>query len=556
MCTKKTVKDNNSNLSVVCLVLLKMSVVDITKKYTREELGMAGEEGSLLPFLKKPQIPEPPPTKEDNNESKDSSVSVYVRVRPLLEEEVKSGVSLMPGMVIESSDTKDTAATALKTEKTTIGGFTGVLGSAANNEDVFDKSFKSKLSTVVEGGTASLFCYGYTGSGKSHTVLGYDGEKGLYHLAAAHLLRGMEEKYPGEDLFLVATACEIYGEQVYDLMGEEKLPATLRTDANGNLSICGPAVRTELSDAIPEFKSESKSSGHATIVTRTRGLRSCVVKTVQDLDTVSSSALQLRVVGSSSEHSQSSRSHALLRMEIMNKETLLAREAVEDAKVLLAPLLSGLDNHFMECYNKLLEKWDHETGLISLKQYDGGQQEWDEVCETLRGKKKRLLEAIPVILEKVKQAYVQLSNVNHHEAVGGSLVLVDLAGADYDKRDVGKTATAQEKKESADINKSLLALKECFRFIAGGNTTTGRAPFRGSKLTRLLEDSLLPGSHSTRQNKSCESVMVVNVSPGDHIAKRTLNVLRYGQIFADGSKKLDQGSSKAIRIKKPTGNRK
>ena len=367
-------------------------------------------------------------------------------------------------------------------------------------------------------------------------MLGYDGERGLYHLAAGDLLARMEEKYPGEEIFLVATACEIYGEQVYDLMGEEKLPATLRTDANGNLCVSGPAVRSELSDVVPEYSAQPDTaslgaSAHATIVTRTRGLRSGMVRNIQDLDTVSTSALQLRVVGSSTEHSQSSRSHAVLRMEVMNMETYLAREAVEVAKVLLAPLMSGIDNHFMECFNKLIEKWDRDTGMISLKQYEGGQEEWDRVYASLVEKKKKLEVAVPVVLDKITEAYNQQATVRQHEAVGGSLVLVDLAGADYDNRDVGTATTAQEKKESADINKSLLALKECFRYIAGNKSGGGRGPFRGSKLTRLLEDSLLPGAHSTRANKACASVMVVNVSPADHIAKRTMNVLRYVCVY-------------------------
>merc|ERR1712106_933268 len=367
-------------------------------------------------------------------------------------------------MVTVSSTPDDRSANALKTEKATIGGFTGVIGTDTDNETLFKSCFKHRLETVLEGGTASLFCYGYTGSGKSHTVLGYNGEKGLYHLAAGDLLKRMADKYPDQDLFLVATACEIYGEQVFDLMGTEKVAATLRTDANGNLTVCGPPVRTDLTDVVPEFKSESKAalgaSAHATIVTRTMGLQSCPVRSVKDLDAVSTSALQLRVVGSSTEHTQSSRSHALLRMEVMNMETHLAREAVEDAKVLLAPLLSGIDNHYMECYNGLIGNWDRETGMISLKQYEGGQAEWDKVYESLEAKKKRLVEAIPVVVDKVEKAYDQLKSVKHHEAVGGALVLVDLAGADYDNRDVGTATTAQEKKESADINKSLLALKE------------------------------------------------------------------------------------------------
>ena len=46
----------------------------------------------------------------------------------------------------------------------------------------------------------------------------------------------------------------------------------------------------------------------------------------------------------------------------------------------------------------------------------------------------------------------------------GLCPFVAIAGADYDKRDLDTETTAQERKESIAINKSLLALKECFRF--------------------------------------------------------------------------------------------
>jgi len=369
----------------------------------------------------------------------------------------------------------------------------------------------------------------------------------MYFLAAGELLARLQEEYPEDELFLVATACEIYGDEVFDLMGKEKLPASLKTDADGNLCVCGPPMKSELNDLFGELKMDFNSSKtkpeHATIVTRARALRCGIVRTVEDLDTISESALRLRVVGSSSEHQQSSRSHAILRMEVMNMEMYKAKEAADDAKALLPALKNAQENHWRECFNELIEpnSWSND-GTMALTQFEGGQEEWDKVYDALVAKRDHLKTVLSPILKNVDDTFKELEKVKNHKAVGGALVLVDLAGADYDKRDIGVSTTAKQKKESADINKSLLALKECFRFIAGVPGAPAHGPFRNSKLTRLLEDSLLPGAQSRKKNKSCSSVMVVNVSPAQHIAKQTMNVLRYGQIFTDGSKKMSKSN--------------
>ena len=384
-----------------------MSKLDINKQYTFAELDM--ENDSVLPIVVKPVLPTPPWVEpEAVLEQVASPVAVYVRVRPLIEEETKANAGTMPGMVTTTSEPGDTAATALHTEKITISGFTGVMGTDSDNLAMFDRCFKSRLDTVLEGGTASLFCYGYTGSGKSHTVLGYAGEKGLYHLAAEDLLARMEEKYPEEDLFLSATACEIYGEQVFDLMGEEKLPCTLRIDGDGNLCVGLPAERSELSEVLPEFKAQSTSclgsASHATLVTRTRGLRQGLVKSATDLDSFSTSTLQRRAVGTSTEHNQSSRSHAVLKMEVINMDTYNAREAVEDAKAPLPALFSGIDNHNQECFSKLLGDYDAAAGTMGVKQYEGGQGELDKVLDSLMIKKREMESALPPVMEKLEKA--------------------------------------------------------------------------------------------------------------------------------------------------------
>ena len=68
----------------------------------------------------------------------------------------------------------------------------------------------------------------------------------------------------------------------------------------------------------------------------------------------------------------------------------------------------------------------------------------------------------------------------------------------------------------AEINKSLLALKECIRAL---DTGSSHVPYRASKLTLVLKDSFV--------NKKSKTVMIVNVSPAASSADHTLNTLRY-----------------------------
>lgn len=73
----------------------------------------------------------------------------------------------------------------------------------------------------------------------------------------------------------------------------------------------------------------------------------------------------------------------------------------------------------------------------------------------------------------------------------------------------------QTKIDGAEINKSLLALKECIRALDQGK---GHTPFRGSKLTMVLKDSFVG---------FCKTVMIGNVSPNVTSAQNTMNTLRY-----------------------------
>jgi len=70
--------------------------------------------------------------------------------------------------------------------------------------------------------------------------------------------------------------------------------------------------------------------------------------------------------------------------------------------------------------------------------------------------------------------------------------------------------------DGAEINKSLLALKECIRAL---DMDKKHLPFRGSKLTMVLKDSFTGGN--------CKTLMIANVSPTISCCEHTLNTLRY-----------------------------
>ena len=96
----------------------------------------------------------------------------------------------------------------------------------------------------------------------------------------------------------------------------------------------------------------------------------------------------------------------------------------------------------------------------------------------------------------------------------GKLSFIDLAGSE---RGVDTTNNSKQTRlEGAEINTSLLALKEVIRSLERKH---GHTPFRGSKLTQVLKDSFVG-----EKTRTC---MVACVSPSHTNCEHTLNTLRY-----------------------------
>merc|ERR1719150_1134546 len=98
--------------------------------------------------------------------------------------------------------------------------------------------------------------------------------------------------------------------------------------------------------------------------------------------------------------------------------------------------------------------------------------------------------------------------------------MIDLAGSE--RGSATSSRGAARFREGANINKSLLALGNCINALADGSKYI---PYRNSKLTRLLKDSI---------GGNCRTVMIANVSPSSETFEDTFNTLKY----ADRAKKI------------------
>uniref|UniRef100_A0A2K6SH77 Kinesin-like protein KIF21A n=1 Tax=Saimiri boliviensis boliviensis TaxID=39432 RepID=A0A2K6SH77_SAIBB len=107
------------------------------------------------------------------------------------------------------------------------------------------------------------------------------------------------------------------------------------------------------------------------------------------------------------------------------------------------------------------------------------------------------------------------AQMNEFETLTAKFHFVDLAGSERLKR---TGATGERAKEGISINCGLLALGNVISALGDKSKRATHVPYRDSKLTRLLQDSL--GGNS-------RTIMIACVSPSDRDFMETLNTLKY-----------------------------
>lgn len=141
--------------------------------------------------------------------------------------------------------------------------FDRVFDSTASQTDVFEETCKPLLDGILNGYNATVFAYGATGCGKTHTISGTPQDPGLIFLTMKELYNRIQDARDDSDVQIRLSYLEIYNETIRDLLSSEPTPPgaglALREDANNRISVVGI---TELVPESPESVLEYIQEGN------------------------------------------------------------------------------------------------------------------------------------------------------------------------------------------------------------------------------------------------------------------------------------------------------
>ncbi|KAM9772669.1 kinesin-like protein KIF22 isoform X1 [Syngnathus typhle] len=327
----------------------------------------------------------------DRGRKKTTQVKVAVRLRPFMDKQDERDT----GPCVRGLDSQNLEIVNWRNATETLKYHFDVFhGEKSTQEEVFLSSVKPILPYITKGQNVSVFAYGPTGAGKTHTMLGSSAQPGMIPRAVGEVynLVSAQDEDEGWDYSIGMSYLEIYNEKVLDLMSPNSQDLPIREDKDKNILI--------------------------------PGLTHTIIPSFADFERHFVPANLKRTTASTKVNERSSRSHAVLLIKVVRTEHCLPRR--------------------------------QQTG---------------------------------------------------------KLYLVDLAGSE-DNRRTGNRGIRL--KESGAINLSLFTLSKVVDSLKSGASV--RVPYRDSKLTRLLQDSLGGSAHS---------LMIVNIAPEYEHCFDTVSALNF-----------------------------
>ena len=161
-----------------------------------------------------------------------------------------------------------------KKTKDQVFAFDRVFDENTNQADVYDGTTKKLLDSVLDGYNATVFAYGATGCGKTHTITGTSQHPGIIFMTMQELFEKIDERSQEKTTELSLSYLEIYNETIRDLLvpGGSKAGLMLREDSNQAVTVPGltshhPKDVGEVMDMIVrgnEYRTVSPTEANAT----------------------------------------------------------------------------------------------------------------------------------------------------------------------------------------------------------------------------------------------------------------------------------------------------
>ncbi|KAL9241674.1 hypothetical protein vseg_015756 [Gypsophila vaccaria] len=186
-----------------------------------------------------------PSIRPQSSTKKTTTLTVAVRCRPLTEIERQKSryivqvVDDKEVVVLEPELSKDYLNLLQNRNKERRYSFDYAFGPNCSNLDLYSKVVSSTIAGVVQGINATIFAYGSTGSGKTHTMVGTQDDPGLMVLSLHTIFDFIEKDGSPGDFEVSCSYLEVYNEVIYDLLEKSSGNLELREDPEQGVTVAG-----------------------------------------------------------------------------------------------------------------------------------------------------------------------------------------------------------------------------------------------------------------------------------------------------------------------------
>lgn len=156
----------------------------------------------------------------DQEEEIQTGIHVSFRARPLNAKEIEEGQRIVvhPGLEagtlsLDRFEDNNCGTSRHQTEK--IYKCDTYFGPEDDTRYIYNETAKNLITRITDGFNCSVFCYGSTGTGKTHTMFGTPEDPGIVSMLIEDLLKARK---PGHEIKISLSAIEVYGNEFRDLL--------------------------------------------------------------------------------------------------------------------------------------------------------------------------------------------------------------------------------------------------------------------------------------------------------------------------------------------------